>query len=1040
MTFFLMILTAVTAWAGNTETNETIAERRYRDASDTQQTATNVNKLEANSVSMTGGWYVADANLEIGSRVSVTGNVKLILKDGVTLHIAKGITVEGDNSLTIYGQTDGTGVLTIDEVEDECAGIGAVYNSGNGGGTVTICGGVVNVAGGTAACDIGGLCNFFIGVTAPGGTINISGGQVTASGLFGFGGMNSTADNIGTVTLGYNRPTDFIKVATLSFTSSVTIAAGKKLTDGTNIYSGTLTTEQINAFENVTFRPSIPTDVTYLDMNGEEQENNNCTLLTGIEETLAAGWYVADGTVSYDHHVSVAGDVHIILKDGAVMNVGTEQSPINGYGIGDDSANHSISIYGQSTGADNGQLNIYSTKAAIWAFNGDVNCSSARITAMAPSAYTIWAINNDDSGTGHINLKNAKVNTTGRFGMFAMYGNITIDGSQLIATGKGESGSPGYGVFALETSTYGSTIGGAVNIIDSEVTVTGDDYAIQAKDVTISGGQVTATGKGEHGFGIYAKNNITLGWNNPNDFILVNSYGLKSSGKLAIAEGQTFIDEDDNTYSGTQSYLNPGFAIDGKKLYPNISQGVVTYLDMNGEEQERDIYTLLSGKETMLSAGWYVAEGTISYNHHVTAMGDVHIILKDGAVMNVGMEQSPVNDNGIGDDSANHSISIYGQSTGADNGQLNIYSTKAAIWAFNGDVNCSSARITAMSPEGYTIWAINNNQSGTGHINLKNAKVNTTGRFGMFAMHGDITIDGGQLSATGLNTGYGIFALEESTDGNTVGGAVNIIDAEVTVTGGDAIQANDVTISGGQLTATGTNHLGIFANNITLGWNNPTDFIFVNSYALRSSGKLAIAKGQAFTDEDGNIYCGTLNYVKSGFAIDGKKLIPFAVPYYLVGTMTETAWDIQPYYRLCVNPANTSEYMIHNVALANGTGIKVASSTDGENVQTWYPDGLGNEYNITAQALYDIYFRPDGQGGEGWYKNVIYVEKKTLGDVNGNGSIDIGDAVCIVNYLVNKPNSEFIPEAADLNGNNKIDIGDAVIIVNILVGKQLVID
>ncbi len=58
-----------------------------------------------------------------------------------------------------------------------------------------------------------------------------------------------------------------------------------------------------------------------------------------------------------------------------------------------------------------------------------------------------------------------------------------------------------------------------------------------------------------------------------------------------------------------------------------------------------------------------------------------------------------------------------------------------------------------------------------------------------------------------------------------------------------------------------------------------------------------------------------------------------------------------------------------------------------------------------------------------------------LGDVNCNGGIDIGDAVCIVNYLVNKLNTSFNPAVADLNGNGGIDIGDAVMIVNILVGK-----
>ena len=64
------------------------------------------------------------------------------------------------------------------------------------------------------------------------------------------------------------------------------------------------------------------------------------------------------------------------------------------------------------------------------------------------------------------------------------------------------------------------------------------------------------------------------------------------------------------------------------------------------------------------------------------------------------------------------------------------------------------------------------------------------------------------------------------------------------------------------------------------------------------------------------------------------------------------------------------------------------------------------------------------------------VEIYDAGDVNGNGKIDIGDAVSVVNYLVSKPSEVFIESVADLNGNEQIDIGDAVMIVNIIVGKD----
>ena len=42
--------------------------------------------------------------------------------------------------------------------------------------------------------------------------------------------------------------------------------------------------------------------------------------------------------------------------------------------------------------------------------------------------------------------------------------------------------------------------------------------------------------------------------------------------------------------------------------------------------------------------------------------------------------------------------------------------------------------------------------------------------------------------------------------------------------------------------------------------------------------------------------------------------------------------------------------------------------------------------------------------------------KAVPGDVNGDGDVDIADAVCIVNHVVGKPNTTFIEAAADANG------------------------
>jgi hypothetical protein len=63
-------------------------------------------------------------------------------------------------------------------------------------------------------------------------------------------------------------------------------------------------------------------------------------------------------------------------------------------------------------------------------------------------------------------------------------------------------------------------------------------------------------------------------------------------------------------------------------------------------------------------------------------------------------------------------------------------------------------------------------------------------------------------------------------------------------------------------------------------------------------------------------------------------------------------------------------------------------------------------------------------------------EPEVKGDVNGDGVLDIADAVAIVNYIVDKPNSSFDVAAADVNNDGTVDIADAVKIVNIIVGKE----
>lgn len=95
--------------------------------------------------------------------------------------------------------------------------------------------------------------------------------------------------------------------------------------------------------------------------------------------------------------------------------------------------------------------------------------------------------------------------------------------------------------------------------------------------------------------------------------------------------------------------------------------------------------------------------------------------------------------------------------------------------------------------------------------------------------------------------------------------------------------------------------------------------------------------------------------------------------YYLVGSMTE--WKANAFYMLEKNPANEAEYMI-SLTLYAGEQFKIALS-DGDTItaDNWYPSGADNNYVVSASGEYTVYFRPDGQGGEGWHYGYIYAEK-----------------------------------------------------------------
>lgn len=103
-----------------------------------------------------------------------------------------------------------------------------------------------------------------------------------------------------------------------------------------------------------------------------------------------------------------------------------------------------------------------------------------------------------------------------------------------------------------------------------------------------------------------------------------------------------------------------------------------------------------------------------------------------------------------------------------------------------------------------------------------------------------------------------------------------------------------------------------------------------------------------------------------------------AEDYYLVGSMTD--WKISKDHHLTeVEVSGYELYVIRDVYLTVEDQFKFAYSLHGVFPDEWFPYGMGNNFNendqsIFEDAFYDIYFRPNMDGGSGWFYGCIKLE------------------------------------------------------------------
>ena len=144
---------------------------------------------------------------------------------------------------------------------------------------------------------------------------------------------------------------------------------------------------------------------------------------------------------------------------------------------------------------------------------------------------------------------------------------------------------------------------------------------------------------------------------------------------------------------------------------------------------------------------------------------------------------------------------------------------------------------------------------------------------------------------------------------------------------------------------------------------------------------------------------------------------------------------------------STTEHSISSSCLANGDYRFIATSMDGEA----NPGTSGTLFSVTLKADASL---EEGTKLTGTIKNiefntqdnkkltfdhvsfVITIASVVSGDANGDGKVNITDAVAVVDYILGNVPEGFNKDAADVNKDGNVNITDAVGIVDIILNAK----
>ena len=607
---------------------------------------------------LTEGWYAVSGDTTIDGWLEYSGDVKIILTDSSKLTV-NGINTQdaASDNLTIYGQSGGTGQLKTNgtiyadvftmnggvvEADSVLATDDMVINGGSISGKslsswhdITVNGGNIDmlstsginyallaeddvtINGGTLSLVSTGTFNmpsygtqYSHGIL--GDNVTINGGTVYAEGSEGGGygiKLDTYAPEIGKITLGCSSYSDSITIS--NFSHEVNIAENQTLTDGTDLFSGTITDTSvlngkalslyIDPISLIDFNISVDNNV----QNGSIQADKSVAkkdevvslTATPAEDYELEAWVVTDGDnnpveVNSDSFVMPASDVTVSAifrhAQGTVEYIDANGEP------------QSVTakfISSTDTELTGGWYAIEeNTTISNWLeYSGDV-----KLILVDSTKLTVNGINTQDAASDNLTIYGQsggtgqlKTNGTIYADVFTMNGGV-VEADSVLATddmvinGGSISGKSlsswhditvnGGNIDMLSTSGINYALlaeddvtinGGTLSLVSTgtfNMPSYGTQYShgILGDNVTINGGTVYAEGSEGGGYGIkldtYAPEigKITLGCSSYSDSITISNF----SHEVNIAENQTLTDGTD-LFSGT---ITDTSVLNGKTL------------------------------------------------------------------------------------------------------------------------------------------------------------------------------------------------------------------------------------------------------------------------------------------------------------------------------------------------------------------------------------------------------------------------------------------------------------------------------------------